>query len=120
MLTQSGTILIKLWLDISRAEQDRRLEERVSHPLKRFKVSPLDGEAQKRWDAYSAARDEMLARTHVDYAPWTIVATDAKKKARLNIIRHVLHQLNHPGLECQKPDPDIVFSADKAKGRLAK
>lgn len=120
MLTQSGTILIKLWLDISRAEQDRRLEERVSHPLKRFKVSPLDGEAQARWSAYSAARDEMLARTHVDYAPWTIVATDAKKKARLNIIRHVLHQLNHPGLECQKPDPDIVFSADKAKGRLAK
>jgi len=120
MLTQSGTILIKLWLDISRGEQDRRLEERVSHPLKRFKVSPLDAEAQKRWDAYSAARNEMLERTHLDYAPWTVVATDDKKKARLNIIRHVLHRLAHPGLECQKPDPDIVFAADKLKGRLAK
>ena len=62
----------------------------------------------------------MLTRTHVDYAPWTIVATDNKKKARLNIIRHVLRRLNRPGLECQKPDADIVFPADKAKGRLAK
>ena len=120
MLTQSGTTLIKLWLDISREEQDRRLEERTTHPLKRFKVSPLDAEAQKRWADYSAARDQMLERTHFDYAPWTVVATDNKKKARLNIIRHVLHQLNCPGLEAGKPDPDIVFPADKAKGRLAK
>ncbi|MNS94119.1 Polyphosphate kinase 2 [compost metagenome] len=120
MLTQSGTTLIKLWLDISREEQDRRLEERSTHPLKRFKVSPLDAEAQRRWSDYSAARDQMLERTHFDYAPWTVVATDNKKKARLNIIRHVLHQLNCPGLEAGKPDRDIVFSADKAKGRLAK
>jgi polyphosphate kinase 2 len=120
MLTQSGVTLIKLWLDISQDEQARRLEERTTHPLKRFKVSPLDAEAQKRWSDYSAARDQMLERTHFDYAPWTVVATDNKKKARLNIIRHVLHQLNRPGLECQKPDPDIVFSADEAKGRLAR
>ena len=120
MLTQSGAILIKLWLDISREEQDRRLEERTTHPLKRFKVSPLDAEAQKRWADYSAARDQMLERTHFDYAPWTVVATDNKKKARLNIIRHVLHQLNCPTLEAKKPDPDIVFPADKARGRLAK
>ena len=120
MLTQSGTLLIKLWLDISQDEQSRRLEERTTHPLKRFKVSPLDAEAQKRWSDYSAARDQMLERTHTDYAPWTVVATDNKKKARLNIIRHVLRQLNCPTLEAKKPDPDIVFPADKAKGRLAK
>lgn len=119
MLTQSGTTLIKLWLDISQDEQSRRLEERTTHPLKRFKVSPLDAEAQARWSAYSAARDQMLERTHTDYAPWTVVATDNKKKARLNIIRHVLHRLNCPGLEAKKPDSDIVFAADKAKGRLA-
>ena len=120
MLTQSGTTLIKLWLDISQEEQSRRLEERTTHPLIRFKVSPLAAQAQARWDAYSAARDQMLERTHVEYAPWTVIATDNKKKARLNIIRHVLHRLNCPGLEAKKPDSDIVFSADKAEGRLAK
>lgn len=120
MLTQSGTILIKLWLDITQDEQSRRLEERTTHPLKRFKVSPLDAVAQSRWSDYSAARDQMLERTHFDYAPWTVVATDNKKKARINIIRHVLQQLNCPTLEAKKPDPDIVFSADKARGRLAK
>ena len=64
-------------------------------------------------------RDQMLERTHMDYAPWTVIATDNKKKARLNIIRHVLHQLGRPGLEAKQPDPDIVMSADKAKGLLA-
>lgn len=120
MLTQSGTILIKLWLDISREEQARRLDERRDHPLKRFKVSSLDAEAQERWTAYSKARDEMLKRTHLNYAPWTVVATDKKKTARLNIMRHVLQHLNRPGLEARQPDPDVVFSADQAKGRLAK
>ena len=120
MLMQSGTLLIKLWLDITQEEQARRLEERTTHPLKRFKVSPLDAEAQRRWSDYSAARDQMLERTHSEHAPWIIVGTDNKKKARLNIIRHVLHQLDRPGLEAKKPDPDIVFSANKAKGRLAK
>ncbi|MET4682471.1 polyphosphate kinase 2 [Brevundimonas faecalis] len=120
MLTQSGVLLIKLWLDISREEQARRLEQRRDHPLKRFKVSPLDAEAQARWDAYSDARDQMLKRTHLDYAPWTVVATDNKKKARLNIIRHVLRRLDYPGLEANKPDSDIVFPGDKAEGRLAK
>ncbi|EGF96300.1 polyphosphate kinase 2 [Brevundimonas diminuta] len=119
MLTQSGVILIKLWLDISRDEQARRLEERVDHPLKRFKVSSLDAEAQARWSAYSAARDEMLKRTHLDYAPWTVVATDQKKTARLNILRHVLRRLDRPGLECREPDPDVVFPGDEAQGRLA-
>ncbi|WP_333590900.1 polyphosphate kinase 2 [Brevundimonas sp.] len=119
MLTDDGVILIKLWLDISKDEQAKRLAARITDPLKRFKTSPLDAEAQKRWDAYSAARDGMLAQTHTDPAPWTVVATDKKKKARLNIIRHILHRLNRPGLQAAQPDPDIVFSADQAKGRLA-
>ena len=93
-LAEDGIRLIKLWLDISREEQSRRLEERVENPLKRFKVSPLDAEAQKRWDAYSAARDRMLAETHVPHAPWTVIATDHKKTARLNVIRHVLQRLS--------------------------
>ncbi len=119
MLTDDGVILIKLWLDISKDEQAKRLAARITDPLKRFKTSPLDAEAQKRWDAYSATRDRMLAETHTDQAPWTIVATDKKKKARLNIIRHILHRLNRPGLKAALPDPAIVFSADQAQGRLA-
>lgn len=119
MLTDSGIVVIKLWLDISKAEQAKRLGERVDDPLKRFKVSSLDAEAQTRWDAYSKARDQMLADTHSGHAPWTVVATDTKKTARLNIMRHILHRLDAPGVDAPKPDADIVFSADKAEGRLA-
>ncbi|MGA0546015.1 polyphosphate kinase 2 [Brevundimonas sp. VNH65] len=119
-LTESGLILIKFWLDISKEEQAKRLEERRSDPLKRFKVSSLDAEAQARWDAYSAARDRMLADTHTDRAPWTVVATDDKKTARLNIIRHILAVLNRPGGAFEGPDKDVLLPASKAKGRLAK
>ncbi len=119
MLVDSGILLIKLWFDISKAEQADRLAERVADPLKRFKISPLDEEAQKRWDAYSAARDRMLDETHTAHAPWTVVATDHKKAARLNVIRHVLTRLGAPGVDAEKPDKDVVFPADKADGRLA-
>ena len=119
LLTDSGILLIKLWFDISKAEQAGRLAERVADPLKRFKVSALDAEAQKRWDGYSAARDRMLAETHSAHAPWTVVATDHKKTARLNVIRHVLQRLGAPGCKSEHPDRDVVFPADKADGRLA-
>ncbi|WP_409020075.1 polyphosphate kinase 2 [Brevundimonas vesicularis] len=119
MLTHSGIIMIKLWLDITRKEQAQRLAERMEDPIKRFKVSPMDKEAQARWDDYSRARDRMLAETHFPCAPWTVVATNTKKQARLNIIRHILKVLNRPGLKADAPDPEIVFSADQARGRLA-
>lgn len=119
MMVDDGVLLIKLWLDISRQEQAERLARRTTDPLKRFKVSPLDAEAQARWDAYSTARDRMLAETHSDHAPWTVVATDRKKTARLNIIRHILRRLDRPGADVPRPDPDVVFAGDKAKGRLS-
>lgn len=115
MLTDSGVRVIKFWLDISKDEQARRLAERVDDPLKRFKVSTLDAEAQARWSAYSAARDRMLAETHSNDAPWTVVATDDKKTARLNIIRHVLRTLARPGAEIEKPDKDVVMPGDRAR-----
>lgn len=118
-LVESGTILIKLWLDISRREQARRLEERREDPLKRFKVSNLDAEAQARWDIYSAARDRMLDKTHTESAPWTIVATDDKKSARLNIIRHILTILDRPGGSFDCADRDVVFPSPLSAGRLA-
>lgn len=119
MLADSGTQIIKLWLDITKGEQAQRLEARVDDPLKKFKLSSLDAEAQKRWDDYSKARDRMLEATHSGHAPWTVVATDHKKTARLNILRHILHVLDRPGLKANKTDKDVVFSADKADGRLA-
>lgn len=119
MLVDSGIVLIKLWLDITKAEQAKRLAERVEDPLKRFKVSSLDAEAQARWKDYSAARDRMLDATHANHAGWTVIATDDKKTARLNILRHVLRRLDRPGAEVDRPDPDVVFAADSADGRLA-
>lgn len=118
MLTDSGIVLIKLWLDISRGEQAKRLEARIEDPLKRFKVSSLDAEAQARWEAYTAARDRMLEETDSKETPWTVVATDHKKTARLNIIRHILRAVGGPGAAAPAPDGEVVFPASKAKGRL--
>lgn len=119
MLTDDGISLIKFWLDISKEEQAERLAARVEDPLKLFKVSSLDAEAQDRWDAYTAARDRMLDQTDNSHGPWTVVATDNKKSARLNIIRHILRAIGGPGVAADAPDPDVVFPASKAKGRLA-
>ncbi|WP_430423839.1 polyphosphate kinase 2 [Phenylobacterium sp.] len=123
MLTGSGVQVVKLWLDISRTEQAERLEARKTDPLKALKISPLDAVAQEKWDAYSAARDEMLRRTHTTDAPWTIVHTDSKSKARLNIMRHLLKQLAPPEIAdaISPPDPDVVFPFEPAAltdGRL--
>jgi polyphosphate kinase 2 len=118
MLADAGVVIIKLWLDISKGEQAQRLEARVEDPLKRFKVSSLDAEAQARWDAYSAARDQMLAETDSRHAPWTVVATDEKKIARLNIVRHILRTVGGPGAKVEAPDKDVVFPAAKNADRL--
>ena len=111
MLVESGVRLIKLWLDISREEQAERLAARREDPLKALKISPLDAVAQEKWDAYSAARDEMLARTHTQAAPWFCVATDKKKQARLNIMRHVVRTLAPQAISAgiQAPDPQVLF-----------
>lgn len=118
MLADDGVVLIKLWLDISKTEQAERLKARVEDPLKRFKVSSLDAEAQARWDAYSAARDRMLAETDSRHGPWTVVATDRKKAARLNVIRHILRRIGGPGAKADAPDADVLFPAAKNAGRL--
>ena len=111
MLTEANIVPIKIWLDITKAEQARRLEARVEDPLKHFKTSPLDAQAQKRWHAYSEARDTMLLRSHTPLAPWLIVATDDKKQARLNVMRHLVERLGVHGLSVttQPVDPAIAF-----------
>jgi len=114
MLVGSGIRLVKLWLDISRAEQARRLKARKDDPLKALKISPLDHVAQKKWEAYSDARDQMLRRTHTPAAPWTIIHTDDKKAARLAILRHLLRVLAPKDIanDVKKPDPRVLYEFD--------
>ena len=125
MLVRSGVKLLKYYLDISKTEQKRRLEDRTSDPLKQWKVSPIDDQAVKYWKAYSLARNEMLARTHNPIAPWTLVRANDKRLARLNIIKDLLSRLHYTDKDERliRPDPQIVFAYDVSNlenGQLAK
>lgn len=90
MLVDEGIYVFKLWLNVGRAEQLRRFLARESDPLKQWKLSWIDVEGLKKWDAYSAAIDETFTRTHSDHAPWTIIRSDDKRRARLAALRTVL------------------------------
>lgn len=114
MLVRSGVKLLKYYLDISKAEQVRRLKERKTDPLKQWKLSPIDNQAIKHWKAYSLARDEMLERSHNSMAPWTLVHADNKHLTRLNIIKDLLNRLHYNDKDERliQPDPQIVFAYD--------
>lgn len=96
MIVRSGIKLLKYYLNISKEEQQRRMIERHNNPLKQWKVSPIDDMALSKWKEYSQARDSMLSRTHHALAPWTVIHSDDKKTARLNLIRHLLKSLDFP------------------------
>jgi polyphosphate kinase 2 len=89
-MVDSGIILIKYWLEVSPDEQTRRLEDRIGDRRKIWKLSPMDVDSYTRWDDYTEARDAMFAATHTAWAPWHVVNSDDKEKARLNLIRHLL------------------------------
>jgi polyphosphate kinase 2 len=125
MLVRSGVKLLKYYLDISKAEQKRRLRDRKTDPLKQWKVSPIDDQAIKHWKAYSLARNEMLARSHTPTAPWTLVRANDKRLARLNIIKDLLDRLHYAGKDKRliRPDPQIVSAYDVSNlenGQLVK
>jgi polyphosphate kinase len=90
MIVDEGILLVKFWLEVSDEEQKRRFEARIEDPLRQWKLSPMDLESRRRWFEYSRARDIMFKATHTDWAPWTIVPSDDKRRARLNCIRHLL------------------------------
>ena len=90
MMTDGGTILIKIWLEVGQDEQKRRFEARIEDPLRQWKLSPMDIESYDRWYDYSRARDTMLEKTSSQHAPWHIVRSDDKRRARLNCISHIL------------------------------
>ena len=124
MLVRSGITLVKYYLDISKREQKRRLASRRSSPLKQWKRSAVDDVAVARWDAYTRARNEMLARTHTPISPWRIVCADNKRVTRLEVIKDLLTHVDYPKKKDRLvlPDPEAVFLFDAAyvaNGRLA-
>ncbi|MBS1134649.1 MAG: hypothetical protein H6R02_1790 [Burkholderiaceae bacterium] len=92
-LVASGTHLIKFWFSVSRAEQRRRFKERETHPLKQWKLSPVDMASLDKWDDYTKAKEAMFFHTDTAEAPWTVIKSDCKKRARLNAMRYVLYKL---------------------------
>jgi polyphosphate kinase 2 len=92
-IVDSGIVLIKVWLEVGKDEQERRFSARINDPLRQWKLSPMDLESYRRWYDYSRARDMMLKATHSKHAPWHIVRSDDKRRARLNCIAHILRSI---------------------------
>jgi polyphosphate kinase 2 (PPK2 family) len=105
MLVRSGIQLIKYWFSISDQEQHLRFLSRIHDPLKQWKLSPMDLESRRRWEAYTKAKEIMLDRTHIEEAPWWVVHANDKKQARLNCIHHLLHQM--PYEEVEQPQVEL-------------
>ena len=105
MLVNSGMHLFKFWFSVSREEQLRRFISRRDDPLKHWKLSPVDIESLDRWDAYTEAKNTMFFHTHTGDAPWTIIKSDDKKRARLNCIRFFLHSLDYPDRDLKAIGP---------------
>jgi polyphosphate kinase 2 len=113
MLIRSGITLIKYWFSISDDEQHLRFQMRIHDPIKQWKLSPMDLESRRRWEAYTKAKEAMLERTHITEAPWWIVHADDKKRARLNCIHHLLSQI--PYQDVSRPAvilPERVHNPD--------
>ncbi len=102
-LISQGIILLKYWLEVSEREQHKRFLDRIKDPCKRWKLSPMDLESHRRWHDYSRARDAMLAATDTKTAPWYIVHSDDKKRARLNCIAHILKSINYEEIPYTPP-----------------
>ena len=101
-ITRAGIILIKYWLEVGNEEQERRFEARVEDPLRQWKLSPMDLPSRERWYDYSRARDRMLKATDSKHAPWYLVRSDDKKRARLNCITHLLSLIPYKKLPREK------------------
>jgi len=98
MLVRSGIIVIKYWFSVSDEEQERRFQGRIYHPTKHWKLSPMDLKSRSKWMEYSKAKDEMFAHTDIKQAPWYVVNGDNKKRARLNVISHLLSLIDYQDL----------------------
>jgi len=118
ILVSSGMTILKYYLDISKKEQAVRLADRAKDPLKQWKISPIDQQAQKKWNAYSKCRNDMLQKTSTEDAPWIILKADDKKVAHINIIQDLLSRVSYPGKDKSLllADTNIAF---KWSGKLS-
>jgi polyphosphate kinase 2 (PPK2 family) len=113
MLIRSGIIVVKYWFSVGDEEQEKRFQERIKDPTKRWKLSPMDMESRRRWVDYSKAKDSMFIFTDIKQAPWHVVNSDDKKRARLNCIRHLLNLLPYKDLT---PEPIKLPPRQKDSG----
>ena len=119
MLVRSGIRLFKYWFSVTQEEQMRRFKSRENEPLKQWKLSPIDRKSLNMWDDYTEAKEAMYFYTDTADAPWTIIKSDDKKRARLNCMRHFLSSLPYPGKDRRivgAPDPLIVGGTAHAIG----
>jgi len=113
MLVRSGIILVKYWFSVSDEEQERRFQDRINDPTKRWKLSPMDLESRTRWVEYSRCKDDMFAHTDIKQAQWYVVEADSKRRARLNCIRHLLSMIPYEDLT---PEPIRLPPRQEDKG----
>ena len=113
MLVRSGIQVIKYWFSVSNEEQERRFQGRIYHPTKHWKLSPMDLKSRERWVEYSKAKDDMFASTDIKQAPWYVVNSDDKRRARLNCISHLLSLIPYKDLT---PEPIELPGRQKDKG----
>jgi polyphosphate kinase 2 len=115
-LVRQGTVLIKLYFSVTKEEQERRFERRKADPLRQWKLSEVDVQAQERWDEFTNVKYEMLKRTHTTHAPWKIIRSNDKHQARLNAIKVILNSVPYERLDASLdfvPDPQIVISGSR-------
>ena len=115
MLVNSDIILFKFYFSVSKEEQARRFEKRKTDPLKQYKLSPVDQKSQELWDKYTIAKYSMLLASHTTHAPWTVIRSDNKKKARIECIKHILRNIDYPdkiSKKAIKANNEILFSGD--------
>ena len=112
-LVRQGTILVKLYFSVTKDEQARRFERRKTDPLRQWKLSEVDLQAQERWDEFTTQKYEMLKKTHTTHAPWTVIRSNDKYLARLNAMKVILNSVPYDRTESSidfVPDPNIVIS----------
>jgi polyphosphate kinase 2 len=115
-LVRQGTVLIKLYFSVTKEEQERRFERRKADPLRQWKLSEVDVQAQERWDEFTNVKYEMLKRTHTTHAPWKIIRSNDKHQARINAIKVILNSVPYERLDSTLdfvPDPQIVISGSR-------
>jgi polyphosphate kinase 2 (PPK2 family) len=113
LLVDDGILLFKYWLTVDQAQQEERFAERLTDPLKRWKLSPVDLQARQKYLEYGQARDRMLQATHKRHAPWTLVDFNDQRRGRLTLIRHLLDRV--PDTELPEPQVDFPMLSGKPK-----